>query len=470
MAEIDNSVPTEHGLRIKPFDVVRNGWPIPSDGIFDEPTFQICVNRQWANRLASAISRLAWRDAWQGTDQEQQDAVEQINIFLAELMLSSNCENNTMNCQCIFPVQTTINYYSSTDILEQTVNEVFNQGDSIQNIVNQTGMDGVNAASDFLANSGMSDRSRCVASWYTLQYGRHIGSIATEAWLDKHVDWELVDTVSNVIGIAGGILSLFSFGTAAAVAGGLASIFDEAVYLAALEIMGDLSDDDIETAICELYNQMKEPTAAYFTFAGATFSNEIINGIWSDYATPDVYAGWLALASDPNLRDLSITCCDDCLTVYSSWVNVRTGHRNADLVSVRTEEVGTTTKNKKIIVRWEFSSPRTVTKASIVGIGRRYSNVLGLGYAAKVRTSEHPSVDLVNYDGSDIENAQLNQLTTYYAPESITELAPLDVTYIEFEIIWGVLIGGSSSEAARFEECWGIVYDINVCCEGCTWI
>jgi len=469
VAEIDRIPITESSLRIVPWDIIRNGFPIPPDGIFDAPSLQICINRIWANRLASAILRLAYRDAWLGTEQQQQDAVEQINIFLAELMLAEDCEPKTMNCTCIYPVNATINYYSSTDILNQTINNIWNNTQNIQNILELPHDEAVEAAGELLKGNGSSDHARCVASYFVLQYGREIGSIATEAWLDKYVDWELLDLVSHIIGIAGGILSFFSYGTAAGVAGILAEVFDEAVYQAALLVLGDLTDEEIEEAICELYTQMSEPDAAYFTFSGANFSNEIINDIWSDFATKEVYAGWLALASDPQLRDLTIQCCGECITWYPAWSQVTIGHRNPDLFSVRTEDVGTSTRQKKIVVRVNFSPSRRITAAKIVGIGKRYSNVLGLGYAAKVRTNVHAATDLVNYDGSPIENSQYNQLTTFYVPGSIVDSPQPNLEYIEFEFVYAIAINGTSSELAAFESAWGVVQEIKLCTTGGTW-
>ena len=469
MAEIDNSSSTEHGLRIVPWDIIRDGLIIPGDNVFDDPTFQICINRHWANRFASAIERLAWRDAWQGTEQQQQDAVEQVNIFLAELMLAKECKPVTNGCPCIIPVNTITNYYSSVDIQNQTIEEIFNAGDTITNILQLPPEEAIEKASELTKKLGGTDHSRCVASWFTLHYAHEVGKLTTDAWLQKYIDWDLVDLASDIIGGLAGILGLVTAGTSTVVAGFLASVFDEVVYQAALLIMGELSDEDLDTAVCELYSQMSQDGAGYTAFINTTFSNSVINDIWPDLASAEVYAGWLALASDPQLIDLSIQCCGECLTWWAAWSEVIFGHRYSDLLSVYSQDTGTTSRIKRINIRVNFDPPRRLAAFNVQGIGKRYDNVLGTSYKAKVFVEGGQEYNFVNKDGSDIENWQYSTLTTFYAPQAFINANTTPVSFVQFYIDYASVFNGSSSQIALYEQAWGLVNEINICIKDGTW-
>ena len=61
----------------------------PSAGIFDAPSVWVCVNTEWWSRLVSRLYVLVREDAWQGDNEEQVRASQEIEKLLA----MANCED-----------------------------------------------------------------------------------------------------------------------------------------------------------------------------------------------------------------------------------------------------------------------------------------------------------------------------------------------------------------------------------------
>lgn len=68
---------------LRPFDPRHVPLPAPAPDICDAPTVTICVNSEWWSHLDGMISRLLYRDAWQGTNDEIDRAIESIQQVLA---------------------------------------------------------------------------------------------------------------------------------------------------------------------------------------------------------------------------------------------------------------------------------------------------------------------------------------------------------------------------------------------------
>lgn len=67
------------------YDPRPNPGPIPSTGIFDEPTRCARINAQWVSHILGVLDRLDQPDAWQGTLDQVDDARNQIRLLMVEL-------------------------------------------------------------------------------------------------------------------------------------------------------------------------------------------------------------------------------------------------------------------------------------------------------------------------------------------------------------------------------------------------
>lgn len=74
---------------IRPYDVRLNPIAAPTAGIFDAPQMVICVNQDWVGHIAGTLERLLYRDAWLGTEEQQETAILQIEALLASFAMCS---------------------------------------------------------------------------------------------------------------------------------------------------------------------------------------------------------------------------------------------------------------------------------------------------------------------------------------------------------------------------------------------
>lgn len=78
---------------LHPYDPRFKPLPPPTVDVCAAPVHNICVNAEWWSHISGMISRLAYRDAWSGTDDEISDAIESISKIL-------NVGKPTMGCGC----------------------------------------------------------------------------------------------------------------------------------------------------------------------------------------------------------------------------------------------------------------------------------------------------------------------------------------------------------------------------------
>ncbi len=80
-------------LKIPMYDPRAQPLPVEPVGVFDGPTVTICINQDWARKhVVNVLYRLAWVDAWTGTDEEVATAVSEANRLISVLSTSSsNC-------------------------------------------------------------------------------------------------------------------------------------------------------------------------------------------------------------------------------------------------------------------------------------------------------------------------------------------------------------------------------------------
>lgn len=65
---------------------------IPEAGIFDEPNIKICLNTDWASHVDGVLGRLLEPDAWIGTDEEIEAAIQEVMKLQAILNPIGECE------------------------------------------------------------------------------------------------------------------------------------------------------------------------------------------------------------------------------------------------------------------------------------------------------------------------------------------------------------------------------------------
>lgn len=92
---IDETPNTVNSLRLFPYDPRFTPASAPLAGVFDPPTFSICVNAEWLSHLDGVIERLAWRDAWLGVPEDQQRAVDETVKLLGALAGAISCGEET---------------------------------------------------------------------------------------------------------------------------------------------------------------------------------------------------------------------------------------------------------------------------------------------------------------------------------------------------------------------------------------
>ena len=64
---------------------------IPSAGVFDSPTVQLCVNAQWASILDGLVAQLLTPAIWDGSGQPVDDVIQQVHVLLVALGSNGEC-------------------------------------------------------------------------------------------------------------------------------------------------------------------------------------------------------------------------------------------------------------------------------------------------------------------------------------------------------------------------------------------
>lgn len=82
-----------HPEILRPYDARRNPLPPPTQDVCAAPVYTICVNEFWWSHISGQIARLLYRDAWDGTDDEIERAIDSISKIL-------DVGRPTMGCGC----------------------------------------------------------------------------------------------------------------------------------------------------------------------------------------------------------------------------------------------------------------------------------------------------------------------------------------------------------------------------------
>lgn len=75
-----------------PFDPRYTPIPVPGVGVFDSPSVRVCLNVRWRSHVAGLLGRLTYRDAWEGSEAEIDEAIEQTERLIAGMAIENQCE------------------------------------------------------------------------------------------------------------------------------------------------------------------------------------------------------------------------------------------------------------------------------------------------------------------------------------------------------------------------------------------
>lgn len=74
-----------------PIDPRYSPVPIPTAGVFDSPTVVLCINAEWASHLDGLLGRLLHPNAWIGTEEEKEAAIQEVGKLLIALLPVGDC-------------------------------------------------------------------------------------------------------------------------------------------------------------------------------------------------------------------------------------------------------------------------------------------------------------------------------------------------------------------------------------------
>lgn len=112
------------------FDPVTGEAIRPVPDIFDDPLVCVRFNKAWRGHVYGALERLLWPDAWQGSDAERDDAMQQIWELIVAIG-KGNCEMAGTDCCC---PTTLINHFETNKNIVN--NDLATYGGDINNITN----------------------------------------------------------------------------------------------------------------------------------------------------------------------------------------------------------------------------------------------------------------------------------------------------------------------------------------------
>lgn len=77
--------------QVRPYDTRLIPAPVPDTDLCDCPHVVLCLNSEWASHLDGLLERLLYRDAWAGTDEDKDRAVQTIERLLSMFKVNDMC-------------------------------------------------------------------------------------------------------------------------------------------------------------------------------------------------------------------------------------------------------------------------------------------------------------------------------------------------------------------------------------------
>ena len=253
------------GYPVGKFDPRSVKLPVPVAGIFDEPFHCVPINVDWRGYLVGVIERLAWGDVWDGDEDAQYSAVQEIYKLVSK-MATGGCEVPQLLRQkpgvpCILEYSNDDGdtWDDAFDFSQCTAIATSETAESIQlnwNISIEHNADTVttwdndlaNIAPDFVYDDTPEDNDRDKALCYAIRaYVDMICDAAIGLINDQNADTqELVGVFRNVAGVAGvisGALATVGLFPAALTLAGLSFALSSAlVGIASIILADDIAD------------------------------------------------------------------------------------------------------------------------------------------------------------------------------------------------------------------------------------
>lgn len=82
---------TINPLLVYPYDTRLHPAPVPDTDLCDCPHVVICLNAEWASHLDGVLERLLYTDAWDGSTEDKERAVQQIEKLLSQIKVKNMC-------------------------------------------------------------------------------------------------------------------------------------------------------------------------------------------------------------------------------------------------------------------------------------------------------------------------------------------------------------------------------------------
>jgi len=255
-------------------------------------------------------------------------------------------------------------YYQETNIFDLLIS-LFNKPTTRQGAVESI---------DKMEDSVPSKKAICQASYALILGLRSVITDARNGNLEESPEVQGAKTGADIVSAGAGIgglivganpvgLTLIGIGIAVAIA---KNILTPAV----LESAPDLTDEQVESIACCLYEAMKEGNTNYEDFASA--GCDLPAFTWADFATPEVYAGFLAMID--NGADTGKCPCEECIEAYPADATILRGQ--ALRSSLMTTTFNTGGNVWEMQAQCTFSIPlMTVTSIEVTTVVKSYENV-----------------------------------------------------------------------------------------------
>ena len=269
------------------FDPRKDKMPAPVAGIFDEPYVCVPINVDWRGYLIGVIERLAWGDVWEGDEDAQYAAVQEI-YKLVNKMQTGGCEVPMLLRQK--PGEPCVMEYSNDggeewsdafDFSQCTAIATSETASSIQlswnvsieyneGVIDDWISDPANVYPNFIYDSSPTDDDRDKALCYAIRnYVDMVCEAAISLINDKNQDTgELVGMWRNVASVAGivsgSLIAVAIFPAAALLAGFTFALSSVLVDIAATILADDPADyedaEARENVACQMYESLAGST------------------------------------------------------------------------------------------------------------------------------------------------------------------------------------------------------------------
>jgi len=334
------------------------------------------------------------------------------------------------------------NYYKNT-----TTNQII-----LNMIINQTP-----TKEQYLANQKEYDKyipskkAICIAC-YSLALGYAVQvELAREANLSNDPKVNIARIGLGIMELAGtfiGIAGAPTTGGALLVANGASAGYASGAIDPAIQgAVQPLSQEDILSLACCLYEAMKSGAGNYDTFKNAGCDGNFFT--WADFATPEIYSAFLAMIAEG--EDIGTCPCEECYTAKPAESEIEYGKiYNSSLVTV---DVVITGNVREMLAKCKFIFPRMVLTKVTVYLGcLPYENV---------STASYP---VIRFDAPNTGGGN----TAIFAGANVIEIPEIQYPDLPTEELTltlkpSVCSACTTAQLASYNQSWGSLIRVEVC-------